>query len=77
MKSAVPFERAKVIIQNWFNDFCKFYGKPTAVLQISEKGNPQTGFYAITNPFNGKIQSVENPVKPGATHPLESRRSGG
>lgn len=54
MKSSVPFERAKVIIQNWFNEFCRFYLRPTAVLQISEVGDPHTGFYAITNPSNGK-----------------------
>jgi len=58
MKASVPFERAKVVIQNWFNGFCKFYGKPTAVLQISEEGDPHTGFYAITNPSNGKSTKI-------------------
>jgi hypothetical protein len=58
MKTSVPFERAKAIIQNWFNDFCKFYGKPTAALQISEEGDPQTGFYAITNPSNKKSTKI-------------------
>jgi hypothetical protein len=58
MQSAVPFERAGVIIQNWFNDFCKFHGKPNASLQISEEGDPQTGFYAIKNPSNGKSTKI-------------------
>lgn len=58
MQSAVPFERAKVIIQNWFNDFCNFHGKPKASLQISEEGDPQTGFYAIKNASNGKSTKI-------------------
>jgi len=58
MKTSVPFDRAKVIIQNWFNDFCKFYGKPIATLQISEEGDPQTGFYAVRNPSNGKSTRI-------------------
>jgi len=58
MQSAVPFERAKAIIQNWFNDFCNFHGKPKASLQISEEGDPQPGFYAIKNLSNGKCTKI-------------------
>jgi hypothetical protein len=58
MKSAVPLERARVIIQGWFNDFCKFYGKPTVVLQISEEGEPDTGAYKIINPSNGNTTKI-------------------
>ena len=58
MKTAVPFETAKVIIQNWFHDFCKFYGKPSVALEISEKGDPQSGSYEITNPSNGKSTKI-------------------
>ena len=58
MKTAVPFETAKGIIQNWFNDFCKFYGKTTVALKISEEGDPQSGSYEITNPSNGKSTKI-------------------
>lgn len=58
MKSAVPFERARVIIQNWFNDFCKFHGKPAVVLQIKEQGDAHTGSYEITNPSNKKSTKI-------------------
>jgi len=58
MTSAVPIERARVIIQGWFNDFCKFHGKPTAVLQIKEVGEWDTGAYEITNPSNGNTTKI-------------------
>jgi hypothetical protein len=58
VRSEVPIERARVIIQGWFNDFCKFYRKPTAALQISEEGEPDTGAYKITNPSNGNTIKI-------------------
>jgi hypothetical protein len=58
MKTSVSFETAKVTIQKWFNEFCKFYGKPTVALEISEEGDPQSGSYEITNPSNGKSTKI-------------------
>ena len=58
MTSAVPFERARVIIQDWFNDFCEFHGKPTVVLDIKEEGEWDTGAYEITNPSNSKSSRI-------------------
>ena len=58
MKTSVPLETVKVIIQNWFSDFCKFYGKSAVALQISEEGDLQTGSYEITNPSNGKSTKI-------------------
>jgi hypothetical protein len=54
----VPFERARVIIQEWFNDFCKFSGKPTVILHVKEEGEWDTGAYEITNPSNGKRTKI-------------------
>jgi len=58
MTSAVPLERARVIIQEWFNDFCKFHGKPTVVLNIKEEGEWDTGAYEIANPSNRKSARI-------------------
>jgi hypothetical protein len=60
MKSPLPFERARVVIQDWFNDFCKFHGTPPIALQIREEGNPDTGSYEIKNPSNGRSTRIFN-----------------
>ena len=50
MKPSVPLERAKAMIQDWYNQYCKAYEKPVVQLEIMEKDEKVQGAYKVVNP---------------------------
>ena len=53
MKPPVPVERAKMIIQGWYNAYCKVYDRPVLDLRVEEKHEKVSGAYKVTNPKTG------------------------
>lgn len=53
MKPPVPLERAKAMIQGWYNQYCNTYDKPVVQLEITEQDEKVSGAYKATNPQNG------------------------
>jgi len=53
MKPPVPLERAKAMIQGWYNQYCRAYEKPVTELEIMEEDEKVEGAYKVTNPKNG------------------------
>jgi hypothetical protein len=53
MKPPVPLERAKVMIQDWYNQYCRAYEKPVVQLEITEEDERVQGAYKAVNPRNG------------------------
>jgi hypothetical protein len=53
MKPTVNLNRAGQIIQGWFRQYCKDYGKPEVVLDIVEEHDKVSRAYKVTNPANG------------------------
>ncbi len=53
MRPAVPLERAKMIIQGWYNEFCRVYDKPVVELEVKEEDEKVSGAYKVTNPKTG------------------------
>ncbi len=53
MKHAVSLDRAKIIIQGWYNQFCKEYGKPAVTLEIEEEEHAGARAYKVVNNFSG------------------------
>lgn len=52
MKPPVPLERARTMIQAWYNEYCKAYEKPLSELEITEEHEKVEGAYKVTNPQN-------------------------
>ena len=52
MKPTVPLERARTLIQGWYNEFCKDHGKPTVMLDIQEEDDKAARAYKVTNTEN-------------------------
>ena len=52
MKPPVPLERAKAMIQGWYNQYCRAYEKPVIELEIMEKDDKVEGAYKVRNPQN-------------------------
>jgi hypothetical protein len=52
MKPPVPLERAKAMIQGWYNQYCGTYEKPVVQLEIIEQDEKVSGAYKVTNPQN-------------------------
>ena len=52
MKPPVPLERAKAMIQDWYNQYCKAYEKPVIQLEIMEEDEKVQGAYKVKNPEN-------------------------
>ena len=50
MKPPVPLERAKVMIQDWYNQYCRAYEKPVIQLEIMEEDEKVQGAYKVINP---------------------------
>lgn len=53
MKERVTLDRARMIIQGWYNQFCKDYGKPAVILDIEEEEYAGTKSYKIVNNITG------------------------
>lgn len=53
MKPSVSLDRAKAIIQAWYNEYCRVYEKPNAPLDVKEEEEKVSGAYKVTNPKNG------------------------
>ena len=52
MRPNVPFDRAKQIIQGWYDGFCEEYGKEQVNLEIEEKDDRASRAYKVSNPVN-------------------------
>jgi hypothetical protein len=52
MNPPVSLERAKAIIQDWYNQYCRAYEKPLIQLEITEEDEKVSGAYKVTNPQN-------------------------
>jgi hypothetical protein len=53
MKHALSLDRAKIIIQGWYNQFCKEYGKPAVTLEIKEEEHAGARAYKVLNNVSG------------------------
>ena len=53
MKHAISLDRAKDIIQGWYNQFCKEYGKPAVALDIQEEDRAGSRAYQVVNNVSG------------------------
>ncbi len=53
MKHAVSLDRAKMIIQGWYNQYCKEYGKPAVTLDVEEEEHAGSRAYIVVNQFSG------------------------
>lgn len=58
MKHAVSLDRAKMIIQGWYNQFCKEYGKPAVILDIEEEESAGSRVYKVVNNVSGGRTSI-------------------
>ncbi len=53
MKERVTLDRAKMIIQGWYNQFCKEYGKAAVILDIGEGEYAGSKAYKVVNNITG------------------------
>ena len=49
MKPPVPLERAKAMIQSWYNQYCRAFEKPVTELEILEEDEKVEGAYKVKN----------------------------
>ena len=56
MKPPVDLDRAKTIIQGWYDEYCRVYDKPNIDLEISE--DEASGAYRIANPSKGTASPI-------------------
>ena len=61
MNATVSSDRAKIIIQGWYNQFSKDHGKQTVELEIKE-GALKGKAYEITNPAEGTKATISYAV---------------
>lgn len=50
MNPPVPIERARAMIQGWYNQYCRAYEKPVIQLEILEQDEKVQGAYKVINP---------------------------
>ena len=58
MKPPVSLERAKAMIQGWYNQYCRTYEKPVIELEIIEEDDKVSGAYKVMNPQNRTLLRV-------------------
>jgi hypothetical protein len=58
MKHAVSLDRAKTVIQGWYNQFCKEYGKPAVTLEIKEEEHAGARGYKVVNNVSGGSTAI-------------------
>ena len=56
MKAPVSLDRAKTIIQGWYNEYCKDHGKSAGTLHIQEDEGARA--YKVSNPESGGSTAV-------------------
>ncbi len=56
MRPPVDLEKAKAIIQGWYDEYCRVYDKPNIELEISE--NEASGAYHIAIPSRGASSTI-------------------
>jgi hypothetical protein len=61
MNAAVTPDRAKMIIQGWYNRFCQDHGKQIVELAI-EEGAQQGKAYSVSNPESGAKATISYAV---------------
>ena len=61
MNATVTLDRAKMIIQGWYNQFCKDHGKQIVELDIQE-GEQQGKAYGVSNPESGTRATISYAV---------------
>jgi hypothetical protein len=54
MNTKVPFDKAKMIIQAWYKEYCRETGAEEATLEIKEIDDKVSNAYRVTNSGNGK-----------------------
>ncbi len=58
MKHESKLDRAMKIIQGWYNQFCKEYGKPAVILDIKEEESAGSRSYTVVNNVSGGRTSI-------------------
>jgi hypothetical protein len=58
MNPPVSLEKARQIIQDWYDEYCRVYEKPNFELQIEEEEDPSKNAYKVTNPNNGSSTTI-------------------
>ena len=58
MRPTVNLDRAGQIIQGWFREYCKDYGKSEVVLNIAETHDKTPNAYEVTNPETGRTAPI-------------------
>lgn len=53
MNAKVSLDRAKTIIQGWYQGYCKEVGAIPTTLEIEETDGKVSNAYRVTNPCNG------------------------
>ncbi len=53
MKHAVGLDRARMIIQGWYNQFCKEYGRAAVILDTEEEEYAGSKAYKVVNNITG------------------------
>jgi hypothetical protein len=54
MNTRVSFDRAQMIIQGWYQGYCKETGAIPTTLEIQERDDKVSNAYKVINPGNGK-----------------------
>ena len=54
MNMKVSFDRAKSVIQGWYQGYCRETGTIPTTLEILEEDDRVSNAYKLTNPCNGK-----------------------
>ena len=58
MKSTISLDRAKEIIQAWYDSYQTNFGKSPATLEVQETDETMPGAYKVTNPNTGKSTRI-------------------
>ena len=53
MKQEARLKRTMKIIQGWYNQFCREYGKPAVILDIEEEESAGSRKYKVMNHVSG------------------------
>ena len=53
MKHLLSLDRARMIIQGWYNQFCKETGKTAVILDIEEEESSGSRSYKVVNKVSG------------------------
>ena len=54
MGTKVPFDRAKMLVQKWYREYCKETGTIETTIEFQENDDKVSNAFRVTNPCNGK-----------------------